>query len=74
MLVIWERRHRLLDEAQLLWLIVALLLVAAAMVVALAGVPGPRHEQVLRAALAVEAVWGAAMLGQRWREERRDGR
>ncbi len=69
LILLWEYRHRALNAAQLPWLIAALVLIAVAMVVALVGVPGQRHEQLLRAALAAEGCGGVWMLARRLREE-----
>lgn len=69
LILAWEHRHRVLNSAQLPWLIAAMVLIVVAMVVALLGVPGQRHEQLLRGVLAVEGCLGAVVLGRRLREE-----
>lgn len=70
LLLAWEQRYRRLSSTQLPWLIVAMALVTVAMVVALVGVPGHRHEQFLRGALVVEGALGVLLLLRRLREER----
>jgi|YNPBryunderm2012_1023409.scaffolds.fasta_scaffold19535_2 hypothetical protein len=74
LILLWESRQRALNAAQLPWLIAAMLLIAVAMVVALVGVPGERHEQLVRAGLAIEGGGGAWMLARRLREEANRGR
>lgn len=68
LILVWEHRHRVMTAAQLPWIIAAMVLILAAMVVALLGVPGQRHEQFLRVVLAAEACGGALFLARRLRE------
>jgi hypothetical protein len=61
----WDRRRRVIGPAQVPFVLTALALVAVAMALVLVAVPAPPLDQLVRAALLVEGVWGFASLARR---------
>jgi len=67
----WDGRRKVITRVQLPWTITAMLLVAIAMALALVTVPAPTVQQLLRAFLIVESLYGACTLVRRYRRDDR---
>jgi len=68
----WDRRRRVILDFLLPWAMTGMILVALAMGILLVAVPAPAGEQVVRAVLLVEGVYGFWALARR--AARRSGR
>ena len=68
----WDKQRGVITLQHMPWLQLAMVLVVSAMAVALAWVPAPWQEQLIRGALVVEGIAGFAILRRRQRE--RSGR
>jgi hypothetical protein len=68
----WDRRRRVIARYQLPWIMAAMALVVAEMLVALVGVPARLDEQLVRTFLLVEACYGLWVLGRRLIREQRN--
>jgi hypothetical protein len=70
----WDRRRRVIGPAQMPFVLTALALIAVAMALMLLAVPAPPLDQLVRAALLVEGIWGFASLARRRAAGGADGR
>jgi len=67
----WDRRKGVIQPGQVAWTMAAMALVALAMALAIASLPAPPVEQLVRAGLLVEGVYGFVTLARR--KPRMDG-
>ncbi len=61
----WDRRRRVILDFLLPWAMTGMILVALAMGILLLAVPAPASEQVVRAVLLLEGVYGFWVLARR---------
>ena len=63
----WDHRRHVIAPRQLPWTMVSFVLLGLAMIIAIAAVPAPTSEQVLRILILGEAVYGLVYLARRSR-------
>jgi hypothetical protein len=61
----WDRRRHVILDFLLPWAMTGMILVALAMGILLVAVPAPAGEQVVRAVLLLEGVYGVWVLARR---------
>jgi len=70
----WDHRRSVIQPGQVVWTMAAMALVALAMILAIASVPAPPLEQLVRVGLLVEGVYGFVVLARRKRGSDNHGR
>jgi hypothetical protein len=70
----WDSRSRVIFGALVPWTMAGMAMVALAMVLLLASLPAPLDEQLVRAVLLIEGVYGFLALARRNARRSGDGR
>lgn len=68
----WDHHKQVITQAHMPWMMLAMALVVVAMTLALAKVPAPWQEQVIRVALLLEGIIGFRILRHRQRKRARN--